>query len=157
MGEQMAELTGALHKALADAIEPLQGDQPFLDLLYASIESNLETLVHIMRYEIPVDEVTSPSAAKEYARRLAQRGISSTALVRAYRLGQQMVLEWAFDELSRREPDTRVAVTAARQINATHVPLRRLDLRAGGARVRVEAGTLAVQPKHGACGRCWKS
>ena len=126
MGEQMAELTGALHKVLADAIEPLQADQSLLDLLYASIESNLETLVHIMRYEIPVDELTSPAAAQEYARRLAQRGISSTVLVRAYRLGQQMVLEWAFDELDRREPDTQVRVAAARQFNV--LTFRYVDL-----------------------------
>jgi DNA-binding PucR family transcriptional regulator len=118
LGDQLADLTRALHQVLADAIEPLQVDKPLLDLLYASIESNLETLVHIMRYDIPVEEVSSPSAAEEYARRLAQRGISSTALVRAYRLGQQVLVDWAFDELSRREPDPQVALTAGRRFTA---------------------------------------
>jgi hypothetical protein len=118
LGARMAELTGLLHRVLAETIEPEQSDKPLLDLLYASIESNLETLVHIMRYEIPVEEVSSPSAAEEYARRLAQRGVSSTALVRAYRLGQSMMVEWVFDELDRREPDASVALAAGRRFTA---------------------------------------
>ena len=118
LNAQMADLTGVLHKGLADAIEQIRGDQQLLDLLYASIESNLETLAHIMRYDIPIKEVSSPSAAEEYARRLAQRGISSIALVRAYRLGQALVLEWAFRELGRHEPDPQVAFSACQLVTA---------------------------------------
>jgi DNA-binding PucR family transcriptional regulator len=113
MGGQLDELTDSLHKALAEGIEDLKGDAPILELLRASIASNLETLVDIMRYDISVDEVSSPSAAEEYARRLAQRGISSIALVRAYRLGQQLIVAWAFDEIERQEKDAVVAYAAA--------------------------------------------
>jgi hypothetical protein len=109
---QLAQVRDAMHKVLAGSIDELQGDGPILELLRVSIESNLETLVHIMRYDIPVGEVTSPAAAEEYARRLAQRGVSSNALVRAYRLGQQAVLDWAFGELARIEPDREVAFIA---------------------------------------------
>lgn len=114
MGEQMASLTDALHTHLSEEITPLQGDQPLLDLLHASIESNLETVVHLLRYGIPVSDVSTPSAAEEYARRLAQRGISSTALVRAYRLGQHQIAMWACDELGRRESDPAVAMITLR-------------------------------------------
>jgi DNA-binding PucR family transcriptional regulator len=114
MGAQMTDVVGLLHGVLAEADEEISGDQQILDLLYASIESNLETLVHIARYGIAVEEVSSPGAAEEYARRLAQRGISSTVLIRAYRLGQQLVLQWAFGELARREPDAQIAFTASR-------------------------------------------
>ena len=89
-------------------------------------------------------------AAEEYARRLAQRGISSTALIRAYRLGQSMMVEWAFDELDRREPDAAVALAAGRQFTDHDLPLRRLDLRAGRRGVRSGARAVAVQPQHGA-------
>jgi len=114
LDSEMAAIRDALHKRLADSIQELQGDGPILELLRVSIESNLETLVHIMRYDIPVDEVTSPAAAEEYARRLAQRGVSSNALVRAYRLGQEALLDWAFAQLARIEPDREVAFAAGK-------------------------------------------
>ena len=114
MGAQMPELVGLLHGVLAGINEESSADQQVLDLLYASIESNLETLAHITQYSLPVDEVSSTLEAEEYARRLAQRGISSTVLVRAYRLGQQLVLDWVFGELARDEPDAQVAFAASR-------------------------------------------
>lgn len=113
MSGRMDELTDALYERLAASIHELQGDAPILELLRASIASNLETLVDIMRYDIAIDDVSSPPAAEEYARRLAQRGISSTALVRAYRLGQQLVLSWAFEEIARDEEDPHVSYAAA--------------------------------------------
>jgi len=116
MSGELPMLTRTLHKVLADSIEELQGDSLILELLGASIESNLETIAHILRYDIAVDEVSTPSAAEEYARRLAQRGIAPSALIRAYRLGQQQVLDWSYDELAAHEPDPRVAFAASRMI-----------------------------------------
>jgi DNA-binding PucR family transcriptional regulator len=116
LGAQMDEVTDVLYTGLAEGIEELKGDAPILELLRASIASNLETLVDIMRYEIAVDEVSTPPAAEEYARRLAQRGISSLALVRAYRLGQQLLLAWSFEEIARQEEDSQVAYAAAEAI-----------------------------------------
>jgi DNA-binding PucR family transcriptional regulator len=113
MGTELPGLTGVLHKVLAETIEELQGDQLIVELLGASIESNLETVAHILRYGIEVDGVSTPSAAEEYARRLAQRGVAPIALVRAYRLGQQLVLDWAFDHL-RADADQAVALAAGR-------------------------------------------
>jgi DNA-binding PucR family transcriptional regulator len=113
MSTGLPALTGTLHKVLAETIEELQGDQLIVELLGASIESNLETVAHILRYGIDVDGVSTPSAAEEYARRLAQRGVAPIALVRAYRLGQQQVLDWAFDELAQ-DTDQAVALAAGR-------------------------------------------
>ncbi|NEA30584.1 hypothetical protein G3I17_02705 [Streptomyces sp. SID13031] len=113
MGGGLPDLTGVLHKVLAETIEELQGDQLIVELLGASIESNLETVAHILRYGIDVGTVSTPSAAEEYARRLAQRGVAPIALVRAYRLGQQLVLDWAFDELAK-DTDQSVALAAGR-------------------------------------------
>ena len=109
---QLDTVTDAMHTLLAEGIDELKGDLPILELLRASIASNLETLVDIMRYDIAVEDVPSPPAAEEYARRLAQRGISSTALIRAYRLGQQLVLAWAFEEIARQEDDPEVGYAA---------------------------------------------
>lgn len=115
MSSDLPALTGTLHKVLAESITELQGDQLMIELLGASIASNLETVADVLRYGIDVDEVSTPLAAEEYARRLAQRGIQPIALIRAYRLGQQLVLDWAFDDLGS-DRDQAVALAAARII-----------------------------------------
>jgi DNA-binding PucR family transcriptional regulator len=119
MSVEVPELTRTLHKVLAESIDELQGDQLILELLGASVESNLETVAHILRYDIEIGEISTPSAAEEYARRLAQRGIAPNALVRAYRLGQQQVLDWAFAEIARQEPDPKVAFAAGQIVMDT--------------------------------------
>ncbi|MCZ4498808.1 MAG: hypothetical protein JWQ74_1361 [Marmoricola sp.] len=112
MTESLALLTHELHTVLADAITDLQGDPVILELLGASIESNLETIAQVVRYDIAVPEIKAPPAAVEYARRLAQRGISSSALLRAYRLGQEAATAWSLERIAEEEPDPKVAYAA---------------------------------------------
>ncbi|SDC90569.1 PucR family transcriptional regulator [Rhodococcus tukisamuensis] len=119
LGARAHELTVALAAALSDAIEDVRDGPLILDLLGASVESNLEMLADTLRYGIPIEEISTPAVAEEYARRLAQRGISLNALVRAYRLGQQHVVDWAFSEIAQREPDSRVAFAAGQRIVAS--------------------------------------
>ncbi|WP_229053900.1 CdaR family transcriptional regulator [Aeromicrobium sp. Leaf350] len=114
MAGQITVLTTTLHEHMATRIAPLQGDEQLLRLLEASIESNIESLVHLLRYDIPVAESHAPAAAREYARRLAQRGIGVAALIRAYRLGQELVTSWAFAQLDAMEDDTAVTLLAGR-------------------------------------------
>jgi DNA-binding PucR family transcriptional regulator len=114
MSSQLPELTRTLHAELAASIKELRGDPLILELLAAGIEGNLETLAHVVRYDIAIDEISTPAAAQEYARRLAQRGVSPNALVRAFRLAQQLILDWAFNEIAKQEPDPRVAFAAGR-------------------------------------------
>jgi len=54
-----------------------------------------------LRYHISIERVEPPTAALEYARRVAQHGIPVNALVRAYRLGQQQVLAHVLEEIRR--------------------------------------------------------
>lgn len=115
LSEHLDFLTGTLQRHLADQIEELNHDRVLLDLLYGSIESNLEALAHILRYDIPVAEVTAPAAAQEYARRLAQHGVSVTALIRAYRLAQAKVVDWVHADLVASEPDLEVVINTGRR------------------------------------------
>ncbi|GAA1947502.1 helix-turn-helix domain-containing protein [Brevibacterium antiquum] len=85
---------------LATRITELGEEPTLLDLLSASIEGNIETIFHAIRHGIASDNLEPPVAAYEYARRLAQRGISVNALVRAYRLGQQRLLQAAYDYIA---------------------------------------------------------
>ncbi|KGN32379.1 hypothetical protein N802_18615 [Knoellia sinensis KCTC 19936] len=106
---QVDALTSNLRVRLSDRIPELDGDGPIVDLLHASIEGNLENILYSLRHRIGVEGVEPPSAAYEYARRLAQRGVPVSALVRAYRLAQQHLLELVFDECQaiEAEPDVR--------------------------------------------------
>ena len=70
-----------------------------MELLGASVEGNVDTVLHALRYDIAVERVEAPTAALEYARRLAQQGVPVNALVRAYRLGQRQMNELVFAEL----------------------------------------------------------
>ena len=95
---RLAEITSTMSEALAGEMEQLEGDGAIVDLLRASVEGNVENILNALRLNIPVANIEPPSAAFEYARRLAQRGVAVSDLVRAYRLGQQHLLELAFAE-----------------------------------------------------------
>ena len=114
LGTQLTSLGSALHSELADSIPELRGDPMILELLRASVESNIETFMHLAQHSIAIHDVTPPAAAVAYAHRLAQRGTSSNALVRAYRLGQRRILDLSFVEIARQEADGEVAYEAAR-------------------------------------------
>lgn len=109
--QRLPDLTAALRDRLSSRIEELDGDAAIIELLYASIEGNIENILYSLRHDITLDKIEPPSAAYEYARRLAQRGVAMSALVRAYRLGQQHLLELVFAECERMaaEPSARAA------------------------------------------------
>ncbi|GAA4821757.1 helix-turn-helix domain-containing protein [Actinomycetospora corticicola] len=90
------EISDAIRDLLAARIDELRGDPGLIDLLGASVGGNVETILHVLAHDLPPREVEAPPAAVEYARRLAQRGVPVNALVRAYRLGQAHLMEWAF-------------------------------------------------------------
>lgn len=112
LNAQLGEITQKMRTLLADRIEELRGDQRIIELLGASIEGNVETILHILQHDIPAEHVEPPSAAVEYARRLAQRGVPVNALVRAYRLGQDHFLQWSFAEIERQVADRGIAFHA---------------------------------------------
>ena len=113
LGDRLTELSAALGTELAESIPELRGEPAILELLRASTEANIETFLHLAQHAIPMDDVAPPAAAVAYAQRLAQRGISSTALVRAYRLGQRRMVGVFFTELAEAAPDATAAYAAA--------------------------------------------
>lgn len=102
------EISAAIRDLLAARIDELRGDPGLIDLLGASVEGNVETILHVLAHGLSPREIEAPPAAVEYARRLAQRGVPVNALVRAYRLGQAHLMEWAFSCLG---PDDVAAVS----------------------------------------------
>jgi hypothetical protein len=95
----LADVSSTIHRSLEEQIPELRGDPAIAELLGSSVESNVDTMLHALRYNIAVERVEAPTAALEYARRLAQHGVPVNALVRAYRLGQRRMNELIFAEL----------------------------------------------------------
>lgn len=99
LGTRLADVTQSIYHTLATEIPELRGDPQTLDLMRSSVEGNIETIFDALQHEIPLERVQPPTAALEYARRLAQRGVPVSALIRAYRLGQQALLNLILIEI----------------------------------------------------------
>ena len=101
IGGRAPDVIGSIQRYLAAEVVELRGDPALLELLRASVAGNVETVFDALRYHISIERVEPPTAALEYARRVAQHGIPVNALVRAYRLGQQQVLAHVLEEIRR--------------------------------------------------------
>jgi DNA-binding PucR family transcriptional regulator len=114
MHERLPEVSSFIRGSLEEAIPELRGDARIVEMHRASVEGNADTLLRALRYGIVVERVEAPTAALEFARRLAQRGVPVNALVRAYRLGQRRMNELVFREVHAIEAEpVRLAVLEA--------------------------------------------
>jgi hypothetical protein len=100
-------------KLLLVEIPELQGDELLERLLHASVEENVGAMLHLLGLQVSLENIAAPTAAAEYARRLAQRGVSVIALVRAYRIGHARFVDWCLRELTdqSRDPQLVQAIT----------------------------------------------
>ena len=119
--KKLPELCQAVTDSILAQIEPLSQDQAIIDLLSVSVESNVTTLVHIIGYQIDLDQADAPPAAIEYARRLAQRGVPVAELLRAYRVGQACFMQWCYRELAVQARDLPTAFAAAMQLTESTI------------------------------------
>jgi sugar diacid utilization regulator len=97
LSSRLGEVAVDMRDLLAEQVQELDSEPVLLELMLASIEGNVVTILQALQHDITCDRQEPPTAAVEYARRLAQRGVPVYALVRAYRLGQQFLLRQAFD------------------------------------------------------------
>jgi hypothetical protein len=84
---------------IAREIKSLDVDQPFIELLRASVDANTKTITHILINDIPIERLQPTTAAVEYALRLAQRDIPANSLVRAYNVGKDDFIEQIFPDV----------------------------------------------------------
>ncbi len=82
-------------------IAQLEHDEPLHGLLEASITENIVTALHVIINRIDPRTVDAPASAVSYARRLAQRDVPLSALLRAYRLGHARSLDLVLGEAVR--------------------------------------------------------
>src|SRR5246127_2282460 len=117
--QRLAAVSSEVLRTLEDQIPELRGDAQLMELLGSSVEGNVDTVLHAMRYDIAVERIEAPTTALEYARRLAQQGMPVNALVRAYRLGQRRVNELIFAELHEIEIPESMRVHVIESITGT--------------------------------------
>jgi hypothetical protein len=117
LDQRMAEVTGSIQQMLVTEIADLRGDAQLLQLLRDSVDGNVATVFSAIRHAIPIEKVELPTAALEHARRLAQRGVTVNALVRAYRLGHKAVLDAVLDEIRESDLEPPLSLAVFRQIS----------------------------------------
>ncbi|MGW4773237.1 PucR family transcriptional regulator [Nocardia sp. NPDC004278] len=122
---RLGEVSRSIQQTLAAEISELRGNSQLIELLGASVEGNIDAVFHALHYDIPIERVEPPTAALEYARRLAQHDVSSNALVRAYRLGQQALLDVILDEIRVADLDPTLSLDVYERM--TTVSFRYID------------------------------
>ncbi|HUO40334.1 MAG TPA: helix-turn-helix domain-containing protein [Mycobacterium sp.] len=116
---RLDQLGANIQRYLEQEIPDLGGDALTTGLLGPSITGNVDTMLHAMRFGIDVRRVEAPTAALEYARRLAQHGVPVHALVRAYRVGQRRLYELVFAEVQATDMDPKVGMAVLDRMSAT--------------------------------------
>jgi PucR C-terminal helix-turn-helix domain/GGDEF-like domain len=112
VSRRAATVSENVYEVTRREIPELGDDQAVRTLFASSIDSNVTTCLQIMQHQIDLASVHAPAAALEEARRRAQRGTPLTALLRAYRLGHTVFLDWVFRELARQSHDDARMLTA---------------------------------------------
>jgi DNA-binding PucR family transcriptional regulator len=108
LSDGFGRISQDITKLLLADIPELRGDELLEGLLHASVDENVGALLHLLGLQISMENVAAPTAATEYSRRLAQRGVSVIALARAYRIGHALFLEWCVREVSEQEENPRL-------------------------------------------------
>jgi hypothetical protein len=106
------EITEELHRKILNDIPDLRGDDRILGLLNASIDENVAAALHLLQHEFSLEHVQAPFAALEYTRRLAQHGVRTSALLRAYRIGHERFLGYCLEELAQLVTDVEALAEA---------------------------------------------
>ena len=114
VSRQAAEVRQDVYDAIVREIPQLRDDKPLLALLASSVDSNVDTCLQVVQHQIDLTAVAAPTAAMEYARRLAQRGTPLSALLRAYRVGHARFADWLLKELAQQVSDVAMISAATR-------------------------------------------
>lgn len=115
LDERIAAITDGMTERLA-GIGEISPDPRLRELLRASIESNLTTILHMIQNAIPLEQIRLPAAAEAYAERLAQRGVSANSLVRAYHMGQDDLREYLFEEVEQLDASPEVKLRIVQKV-----------------------------------------
>ncbi|HLS76159.1 MAG TPA: helix-turn-helix domain-containing protein [Nocardia sp.] len=109
--QRQTVIAEAVTTRLANDIDLLAADPQLNELLGDSVYSNLTTILHVLANDIPLQNLHPPTAAVEYARRLAQREVPSQFLFRAYHMGHDGLMRVCLEEINALDLPGSDAVT----------------------------------------------
>jgi PucR C-terminal helix-turn-helix domain/GGDEF-like domain len=98
---RLPALTDELTGWFTEVIPEFRTDEAVRQLMVASTSSNMVAILDMLTHAIPLESISVPPAAAEYARRFAQHELSLEALLRAYRLGEHRFSQWTVEALGR--------------------------------------------------------
>ncbi|MFF3875621.1 PucR family transcriptional regulator [Streptomyces sp. NPDC001978] len=105
LGSHLPEISRDIVEIVMAEIPELRGDTTVIKIAQASCAEDVATLLHIFENDISLDNVEAPAAAFEYARRLAQRNVPLSVMIRPYRIGHWRLLQWCLGELNQQGAD----------------------------------------------------
>jgi PucR C-terminal helix-turn-helix domain/GGDEF-like domain len=118
LARRATEVSEDAYKLILQQIPVLDDEHPLVALLAASVDSTMGGCLQIMQHRIDLTAVRAPAVAAEHARRLAQRGLPLTALLRAYRLAHSCLAGRLLAELAEPAAPAATVTGAARAISA---------------------------------------
>lgn len=98
------ELTAQVTRAIEVGVTGLD-DPDLLEILHASVQGNVVTILHMLHNQIPLRDLAASPAATEYALRLARQGVPGNALRRAYHFGADTLIGDLFDAVRALDAD----------------------------------------------------
>lgn len=88
MHSKFDRISDAMTELIVQNETPLVSEE-LADMLASSVSGNLETVIQLLRNQIPVEEARPSTVAIRYAQLLADRGVSADQLRRAYHHGAE--------------------------------------------------------------------
>jgi DNA-binding PucR family transcriptional regulator len=117
--DRLPELTPRMVEMFTEVIPEFRHDPAVRRMMVASTASNLEAIIDVLALGVAPEDISVPPAAARYARRFAEHDMSLEALLRAYRLGVPMMLEWFIDVIEARDLPTGEALAVTRRVSAS--------------------------------------
>ncbi|MFI6430114.1 PucR family transcriptional regulator [Rhodococcus oryzae] len=112
MEAQSEELAARVIDRLTSEIEEAR-DPLIASMQAATAVESLASVRQILQHRIEAGRTDAPATAIEYARRLAQRGVSPAAMERANRLSTDTVMRWCLEQMELLSDDVAVVSQAA--------------------------------------------
>ncbi|RPE46484.1 serine phosphatase RsbU (regulator of sigma subunit) [Streptomyces sp. Ag109_O5-1] len=119
------ELGLRAHEVIADVDRRLRRELPELwedpsvaRLASENISEHVAAALYGLEHAVDPGRIVQPPADADRARQLARHGTPLSSMLRAFRLGEEIVIDWLLAELPRLSDDPQEVSAAARRLNA---------------------------------------
>lgn len=115
---EVTSLGDRLVEEISAQLPELSHDAQVRDLMVSTVRENLIAALRVFAGDTHPVDVSSPPVALEFARRLAQRGIPITTMLRAYRLGQAAFQQEMIARIATERMSAGDMAAAARELSS---------------------------------------